>query len=55
LDTGIDPQALFRVLMPSSLEGFRARLAGLPTKEVDLDEMNAKVALLPDRLDEDLR
>ncbi len=52
---GTDIAALAAVFMSGWTRMFEERLAGQPAKEPDKDEVNAELARLPDKPDEDLR
>lgn len=41
--------------MPRMMKSFEAMRAGEPAKEFDKDELNAELARLPDKPDEQLR
>ena len=52
---GMDIPAIVNVLMPHSNEMLRAMREGRPAKELDKDKINAELARLPDKPDENLR
>jgi hypothetical protein len=52
---GMDVSALVEVIMPHTMKLFEAMRQGQPTQELDKDELNAELARLPDKPDEDLR
>lgn len=52
---GMDINALVGVMMPRMMKSFEAMRAGEPAKEFDKDELNAELARLPDKPDEQLR
>lgn len=52
---GMDVSALLGVIMPHAAKTLEAMRAGEPTKELDKDELNAELARLPDKPDENLR
>jgi hypothetical protein len=52
---GQDLRALFDFLTPRVMKQFEAMRTGQPPLELDTDEMNAELARLPDKPDEDLR
>jgi hypothetical protein len=52
---GMDFQAVARVLMPRFLKRVEAMRAGQPTPEWTKDELNAELARVPDKPDENLR
>jgi len=49
---GMDIKAIVDVFMPHTIKMAEVMLAGQPTKELDNDELNAELALLPDEPDE---
>jgi hypothetical protein len=51
---GIDVEALVALEMPHMIKMFEARRAGQPSKEPNKDEINARLARLPDKPDEKL-
>jgi hypothetical protein len=51
----MDVSALVEVMMPRTMKMFEAMRAGQPTREWDKDEINAELARLPDKPDENLR
>jgi hypothetical protein len=53
--TGIDVRALVALEMPHMIKIFEARRAGKPAEEPNKDEINARLARLPDKPDENLR
>jgi hypothetical protein len=52
---GMDIAALAKTMAPHLMEMFKAMREGRPAKELDKDEINAELARLPDKPDEDLR
>ncbi len=52
---GMDVSALAGVMMPHMSKMMEAMQAGDPPKELDKDELNAELARLPDKPDENLR
>jgi hypothetical protein len=52
---GMDVRALLDFMMPRAIKNFEAMRAGQPALEWDKDEINAELALLPDKPDENLR
>jgi hypothetical protein len=52
---GMDVQALTSIIMPRWTKMFEAVLAGQTAKELNKDEINAELARLPDKPDENLR
>jgi hypothetical protein len=52
---GMDIHALVGVMMPRMTKMFEAMRAGQQEKELDKDELNAELARLPDKPDENLR
>ena len=52
---GMDVSALVEVMMPHTMKMFEAMREGRPAPELDKDELNAELARLPDKPDEDLR
>jgi hypothetical protein len=53
--TGMDIDALAGVMMPLVLEMFQRLNAGEPQADLNVDELNAGLARLPETPDEDLR
>ena len=53
--SGMDMPALIDVMMPHITKMFEAMRAGQSTKELDKDEVNAELACLPGKPDENLR
>jgi hypothetical protein len=51
----MDIQALTSFMMPRMMERFAAMRAGEPTSEWNEEELNAELARLPDKPDENLR
>jgi hypothetical protein len=51
----MDIRALFRVSMPRWVKPFEAMRAGEPVPQANSDEINAELARLPDKPDENLR
>lgn len=52
---GMDVSALVEVMMPRMMKMFEGMRPGEPAKDWDKDEINAELARLPDKPDEDLR
>jgi hypothetical protein len=52
---GMDIRALYRVSMPRWVKTFEAMRAGEPVPQANSDEINAELARLPDKPDENLR
>lgn len=52
---GMDVSGLVEVMMPRTMKMFEAMREGRPAPEWDKDEINAELARLPDKPDEDLR
>ncbi len=52
---GMDISALVETLEPHIMKTLKAMRAGEPAKELDNDELNAELARLPDKPDENLR
>lgn len=52
--TGIDLSAVVQVIMPHMIKQFRDLRAGRPVQELNREEVNADLAQLPDKPDEDL-
>jgi hypothetical protein len=52
---GMDIRALFRVSIPRWMKTFEAMRAGEPVPQANSDEINAELARLPDKPDENLR
>jgi hypothetical protein len=52
---GMDIRALFRVSIPRWRKAFEAMRAGEPVPQANSDEINAEMARLPDKPDENLR
>ncbi|MGD0397897.1 MAG: hypothetical protein ABSC04_03210 [Syntrophobacteraceae bacterium] len=52
---GMDVNALIEVMMPRTMEMFEAMREGRPAPKWDTDDINAKLARLPDKPDEKLR
>lgn len=55
IGTGMDIRALFNVSMPRWMKAFEAMRAGKPVQQANSDEINAELARLPDKPDENLR
>lgn len=55
IGNGMDVNSLVGVLMSHMKNPFEAMRAGEPAQELDKDEINAALARLPDKPDEDLR
>jgi hypothetical protein len=55
IGNGMDIQALTSFMMPRMMERFAAMRAGEPTSEWNEEELNAELARLPDKPDENLR
>jgi hypothetical protein len=55
LSNGMDVSALVQVTMPHFIKGLEAFQRGEPMPELNKDEINAELARLPDKPDEDLR
>lgn len=55
ISNGMDVNAIVRVLMPHTTKRVERRRAGEPAQELDKDEINAELARLPDKPDENLR
>jgi hypothetical protein len=51
----MDLSALIEVMTPHFKKQLENRLAGQPTEDLDKDEINAELARLPDKPDEELR
>ena len=51
---GMDIHSLIGVIMPRMTQMHEAFRSDQPAKEMDVDELNAKLALLPDKPDENL-
>jgi hypothetical protein len=51
----MDVNALIEVMMPRTMEMFEAMREGRPAPKWDTDDINAKLARLPDKPDEKLR
>ena len=52
---GMDMEAISKVLMPYFAKMFEAMRAGQPASGMDINELNAGLARIPDKPDEDLR
>jgi hypothetical protein len=52
---GMDVKALIAIEMPHMIKMFEARRAGQPAEEPNKEEINARLARLPDKPDENLR
>jgi hypothetical protein len=52
---GTDMRAIIGVLMPHVMKNLEAMMAGQPSSELDKDQLNAELARLPDKPDENLR
>jgi hypothetical protein len=55
IGNGMDVQAVISAMMPHVNRTFEAMRTGQPPSELDKDEINAELARLPDKPDEDLR